>query len=665
MNGYAGEILKVNLTTNVIQTLDTSQYVPDFIGGYGIALKLIWDETVGKPFPSEYSPDAPLVIATGPCAGTPAPTSGRSEVVGIAPQGYPQPWVADSGFGGDFAKQLKFAGYDAILLVGQAPSLTYLYIEDGNAELRDASSLQGLTTLDTQEMLMQAHGREAAIASIGPAGENLVRLAIIEAKTENAAGQGGFGAVMGSKKLKAIVVNGGRCAIQVARPDVLLYETRKIADELPQGSTAGIGLPRKLLTQYPRYCVRKQSGCTSCGECTMPFQDYYENVPMHYIGTGMLSGVYHCVAAAAPALLKGNTDIEAGGFEIAKLCDWLGLNEWEMFEGMNWFIQNCYNAGGLQTLMGQDLSLNQNGPAVYPKEEAEAYLGFTPEQAVQFIQAMAYRKGDGDIFAEGTPRAAEKLGLQDLVWQTHKHGYGPHWDGRYLHFVHFPMWVISAALWGTRGRDPMNSTHGAVQNYHRAVKEWTDDGPIPYEQLKVIGRKVYGTEYAFAGWPDDEEMGYRDKEIVVIWHENRHVMKCSLPVCDQSFPMTYSTATSDMVGDFTAEVRLFNAVVGTDWSLDDMHKATERCYNVLRALHIRQGRTRLEDDSIIRYFEEQPSMYPDEPQRLNPDLYRQMMDRYYDRRGWSTESGFPTRAKLHGLGLDDVADELAREGKLA
>ena len=74
MNGYAGKILKVNLTTNVIQELDTGQYVPDFIGGFGIALKLIWDETVGKPFPSEYSPDAPLVFATGPCAGTPAPT---------------------------------------------------------------------------------------------------------------------------------------------------------------------------------------------------------------------------------------------------------------------------------------------------------------------------------------------------------------------------------------------------------------------------------------------------------------------------------------------------------------------------------------------------------------------------------------------------------------
>ena len=129
--------------------------------------------------------------------------------------------------------------------------------------------------------------------------------------------------------------------------------------------------------------------------------------------------------------------------------------------------------------------------------------------------------------------------------------------------------------------------------------------------------------------------------------------------------MTYSTATADMVGDYTAEVRLFNAVVGTDWSLDDMHKATERCYNVMRALHVRQGKTRLEDASISRYFEEQSSMYPDEPQRLNPDLYRQMMDRYYDRRGWSTESGFPTRAKLHELGLDDVADELAREGKLA
>ena len=151
---------------------------------------------------------------------------------------------------------------------------------------------------------------------------------------------------------------------------------------------------------------------------------------------------------AGSALMKGDSDVEAGGFEIAKLCDWLGLNHWEMFEGMNWFIQNCCNAVRLLPLMGQKLSLNKNGPAVYPKAESEAYLGFTPEQAVQFIQAIAYRNGDGDIFCRGNPTGRRKTGIARSGVADAQAWLRPPLGRTVYALRPLSMWVISAGVSG-------------------------------------------------------------------------------------------------------------------------------------------------------------------------------------------------------------------------
>ncbi|MGD0329839.1 MAG: aldehyde ferredoxin oxidoreductase N-terminal domain-containing protein [Nitrososphaeria archaeon] len=653
MYGWMGKVLRIDLSSGDISEISTGDYVPDFIGGYGLALKLIWDETVGKQFPSEFDPEAPLVLATGPLAGTPSPAAGRSEVGGLAPQSYPVAWVADSGFGGDFATKLKFSGYDAILIVGSSNTPKYIYVEDGEAEIIDATYLWGLYTIKAEQLLLQKHGLDSAVASIGPAGENLVRIAIITTKTENASGQGGFGAVMGSKKLKAIVVKGNQ-RIRVAEPDILIDEVKKITAEFRNGTPKGTYMWRPLSETDPTYTVKKHSGCTGCGECmsaTDSFPDYYENVQQHWTGTGMISGDMHCIGRNASNLI-GNIQNDTA-FEFNKLAEYLGINHWELFAGMGYFIQNCYKDGKLSELMGEKLNLNTNPWTV----------GFPPELAAKFINAIAYRDGDGDIFAEGSPRAEEKLGIQNEAWKTHKHGYGPHWDGRYLHLINYPLWVIAALLWSTWGRDPNNSTHCCVESYYDGVKEW-GGGPIPYEQLKVIGEKVYGTEDAFTGWKNDADLGYKDKEIVVIYHQHRSMMKTSLTVCDWMFPMTWSTATPDNVGDYEAEVRLFNAVTGQNYTLDDMLNSAERCMNVLRSLHVRQGRTRTDDESVIRYFTEQKSAHPDEIQTLDQAKFGTLLDNYYERRGWDKATGWPTEDKLVSLGLKDVSDELARTGNL-
>jgi aldehyde:ferredoxin oxidoreductase len=193
---------------------------------------------------------------------------------------------------------------------------------------------------------------------------------------------------------------------------------------------------------------------------------------------------------------------------------------------------------------------------------------------------------------------------------------------------------------------------------------WGTD-TIPYEEICKAGAKIYGAEHANAGW-DKPELGYVDKEHVAIWHDHRAIIKSSVPACDRQFPLLYDPEAPDKVGDTEAEVRLFNAVVGTDWSLDDMHAACERVFNVMRALHVRQGRTRELDESVIPYFE-QPAMWPDEagPQEIDPEEFREALDRFYDVRGWDKQTGWPTRAKLEEAGLKGVADELEKLGKLS
>jgi aldehyde:ferredoxin oxidoreductase len=683
--GYVGKILRVDLSTGRTSELDTSRYVPDFIGGIGMGYKILWDETNENT--TEWSPENALIFATGPCSGTPTPTSARSEVIGIAPQGYPVPWAAVSGFGGDFGPKLKFAGYDAIVITGKAAKPTYLYVGENDIQVNDGEFLWGMTSFTTQDALARKHGDEVAVVCIGPAGENKVRWATIQSRSENAAGQGGFGAVMGDKNLKAIVVKPGTAKVKVARPEQLVKEVVKVSKEIcpagqhklpvvdndyPYAETKGMG----------RYGVRNQScaysACSGGAKDDHDLPRYFSKVPRKYTGTGSVSGVMYCVGQCSPWLLDNDWGKVERSVEFNKLCDELGLNVWEMFAGMGWFWQNCQQAGQLDRILGEKVELNRKGPAIYPKKDRST--GAPPEFAAKFIKAVAYREGEGDIWAEGTSRAADKLGLSDYAWKTHKHGYAPHWDGRHLQHVKSPVWIVSALGWATQGRDPYDQQHGYVERYTSHVTEWAPfgegkgkkgfpswfgDKTISYREACEAGAKIYGAPNANEGW-DKPELGYVDKEYVATWHERCAIMKSSVPVCDRQFPLLFDAKQPDNVGDIDAEVRLFNAVVGTNWSLKDMHKACERAFNVMRALHVRQGRTRTHDESIIPYFQ-QPANWPDEPapQELDARKFKELLENYYKLHGWDTATGYPTRAKLEEMGLRDVANELARLGKLA
>ncbi|MCW4021250.1 MAG: aldehyde:ferredoxin oxidoreductase, partial [Candidatus Bathyarchaeota archaeon] len=214
--GWIGKILQVDLTGHRVSKLDTKKYAEAFIGGRGVAARIAWEEL--PPNVDAFDPENRLIFMTGPLTGTLAPTcGGRMVVCGAAPQAYPTTHYTRSNMGGFWGAELKYAGYDGVVVYGQADEHVYIWVDNGKVEIVDAKDLWGLDTFETQEALFERHGRGTRVVCIGPAGENLVRIAVIHSEIENAAGQGGFGAVMGSKNLKAIAVRGAG-EVAIARP---------------------------------------------------------------------------------------------------------------------------------------------------------------------------------------------------------------------------------------------------------------------------------------------------------------------------------------------------------------------------------------------------------------------------------------------------------------
>jgi aldehyde:ferredoxin oxidoreductase len=217
--GYAGKILRVDLTTSQITEIPSSNYLPEYLGGRGLNAKIYWDEVM--PEVKALDPENRLIFSVGLLAGTGALCAGRTACASKSPRLYPTNSYFDSSAGGRWGIELKYAGYDAIIVQGKAQKPVYLWINDEHIEIRDAAKLWGLTTRQTQEALMDEHGSSLQVASIGPAGENLVEVSIISLDSGAAFSNAGLGAVMGSKNLKAIAVRGtGR--INVADPAKVL-----------------------------------------------------------------------------------------------------------------------------------------------------------------------------------------------------------------------------------------------------------------------------------------------------------------------------------------------------------------------------------------------------------------------------------------------------------
>jgi len=653
--GYAGKILRINLTEQKITFDDAEKYVKDFIGGRGVVAKIAWDEL--KPGVDPFSPENKLIIMTGPLTGILSPGSGRTAIGGIAPQVYPKPWFTRSNIGGRFGSELKYCGFDGIVIEGTSDKPVYVWIHDEReVELLDASNLWGLDTFAAQKELSKKHGGESASLCIGPAGENLVRIATINSGSGNAAGQGGFGAVMGSKKLKAIVVTSKRNArekdgagvLEVADPKRLMELWMKTM-KLIQGGRA---IPEQMLLKsydgreikYPRkfhacthacpgLCVRGRFIWSSFMWKDAPSKAFHvtESGHTHCIGPSFMG---FQTEAAAPVKVSYELDI-ADGLVIKNLCDKLGINQWDFIGGVILSILICHRKGMIDEskLEGLTCPIDPNDPYFW----------------VKLLEMIAYRKGIGDILAEGLVRAADKLGIshEEIPYVTC--GFAEHGAGRGVWgFLEYPYWIVGALLWATDSRDPFSDTG---HTYPRLVYGLHYVAPLKPEQLKAIARKLWESEESIS---DD----YQGKVQPVIWMQNRGCLTSSLPTDDYTFPIVASNFTEDGFGDTSLESQLYSAVTGVEYTEEQLDMIGERIFNLERAIAVREGRTRQIDENVIPFFKR-----PNWTRRITLDekKFKELLDEYYEARGWDIKTGWPTKSKLEELGLGDVAKELYKE----
>ena len=379
MYGWMGKILQVNLTDSEIKTIPTRPYAEKYLGGRGIGARIYW-ETV-KPETKAFDPENRLIFMTGPLVASSAQGATQLSVVGKSPMTIPEGYCYGS-FGGFVGAELKKAGFDGIIVEGRAPKPVYLWIHDGEAELRDASSLWGQNGYKTGEMLQEIHGERTRYISIGVAGERLVRTALALA-SHDCTLSAGFGAVMGSKNLKAMAIRGtGKVSVaDPARLKELNRYTIKISKRVRLSIPPGVAATgRAGLLE-----VIGLGGCNQCG---------FECISGVYRYGGRL--VRHAKCQSMEYYLPwelGREDEPVDTFADApRLANDHSLESWELESMVNW-LYKCYKTGAL-TEEETGLPLSKMG---------------TREFLEKLLHAIAYREGFGDILAEGLVRAGDKV----------------------------------------------------------------------------------------------------------------------------------------------------------------------------------------------------------------------------------------------------------------
>jgi aldehyde:ferredoxin oxidoreductase len=675
--GYTGKIARIDLTTGVVTYVSTWDYVPKYIGGRGICNKIFWDEV--RPGVRALDPENKLIIMTGPTTGTGIPAGGRTVIAGIAPQCFPEQY-SWSSIGGWFGAELKFAGYDGLILEGKAVQSSYIWIEDEKIQILSAKNIRGMYVYDTQLKLEEIHGKDVKSLVIGPAGENLVRGAIIATANENAAGKGGYGAVFGSKNLKAITVRGTGCVTPADVEGILklrhvmgrpLYRTNPVMYH-------DVFKPRPHITVPVVGGLKQAQVCCSHG-CNQHCDLFLLDVKSATSRSGKVNQVNKCVGVYAfqwmddcgwtpaqtfvteqnnnPAcLMQSNAgtvppnfyDPAAGvlferhlgdtvnfwdadyerGAVINDLCNQYGINKWDIIVWlMPWLVM------GKKEGVFSDLNL---GMEVNPDSE---------DFIKNLLDMIVYRKGYyGNLFAEGMSRAIRELGedkygttlyqgrvsnripgkrLDIPINFASAWGYSYHWHGRgFQGSIDIAAWLPAVLALMTSTRDSQSDTHiHDTYDYFRAVHEDPWKNPLTAQST--------------------------------IMNENKAELKEALTSCDWQLPNLYRPGM---------ESEIFNMAAGTNFTEADLNDAAERIKNLFRAILIRNyGRTReMEVNEVLPIL-----TYPDaDDKTVNEAEYNHLVDNYYKLRGWDLKTGWPTRETYEKYGLKEIADQLEVLGKL-
>jgi len=630
---YAGKILRANLSTKKIFSEPTSKYAERFLGGRGINQWILFKET--SPDIPALDPARPLIFGTGVLVGTAAPGACRYSVDS---RNYLTGGVGSSNSGGHFGPELKFAGYDHITITGRSREPCYLWIDDGNVEIRNASHVWGETTWGTDDSIRKELGDDdIQLATIGPAGENLVRAACIINNGARAAGRCGLGSVMGSKHLKAIAVR-GTGNIAVAKPEKFMKLVEELLERMNKDPYMEFFKPYGTMT-VSQHDNDNWSGCP-----VRNFQDGYweksKNIRCEELVKRFSKGNLGCFSCpiSCSHWLRISTGefkgVSGEGFETNTINNFgykLGIDNWPAI----------IKAHVLCSQYGLDVD-NTAGPIAWAMEcyqrgvlTKEDTGGLELEWGnykvvLELIEKIAMREGIGDLLAEGSKRASDKIGRGSQKYAMHIKGQDLYETLRYR-----KGWALGVIV------SPLGGGHlrGAA----------AFEGNIGPEDAE----KYYGVRTAA------DRRTYEGKAKIVTWMENFKAVLDSVGIC----ALLSWWKSPHLIGPEDI-AKLLEAATGRRMDVRELLKIGERIHNVEKAINARVGMTRKDDRPPDRFFNEPIKSGPGKGERLEKDKFEKVLDEYYELRGWDKETGLPTRSKLEEVDLKEVADELEKHGKL-
>jgi aldehyde:ferredoxin oxidoreductase len=618
MYSYGGDILRVNLSDGTIHRHLTEEHLARvFLGGRGLNVKRLWDELPAHT--DGLSPENMLVFGVGPLVGTTFPGGARFNITAMSPQ---TGILGDSNAGGFFGPELKFAGYDQVIIQGRADHPVFLWIRDDVVELRDARGLWGRDVWDTSEAIQQElSDPDVQVATIGQGAENGVRFAGVFVNLNRPAARTGMGTVMAAKNLKAVAVRGtglipvadmARFSEIVERLDEIIYSHPEYEIRCRLGTTKLIkaldsigGLPTRHFQRGRFEEADAVSGeaieklykikSKACFACTIPCSRFLAVDDPRFAGLRLEGPEYEPLAGFTARV--GNGDL-ALALKCVDLANRYGLDAIALSEVISWAME-CYQRGLLSGGEADGLDLTWgNG-----------------ETILALIHKVAHREGFGDFLADGVKKAAERLGRGSEEIALH---------GKGLEVFQADVRSIKAYGLGnavaSRGADHLRS------------EPWFEFSNDPQEGVRRYGIP----ETAF-------RLEFKGKGLVVKHFEEMAAISDATGVCKN----TYNNME---VLDWGGTAELLQAATGWDLTGEEVRQIGERIVNLERLFIAREGITR-KDDTLPRRFLKEPLPEGSGPSTGAVLELEPMLDEYYRARGWDVETGLPTQEKLEQLGL--------------
>jgi len=600
--GYMGKVLFVDLSSGAIreEALDEKAR-RDFVGGYGVGARVLYSRQKAGADP--LGPDNMVGFVTGPLTGTPVPTGTRYQVVAKSP--LTGGW-GDANSGGDFGPYLKFSGFDAVFVTGISPKPVYLLLDNGKAEVKDASGLWGKDAYETEDALTAQYGKDCRVACIGPSGEKLSLISAVMTDRGSAAGRSGLGAVMGSKKLKAVVAKGSQPVQLADKAAVDKFRTEQIKNwQMP--ARGGMSF----IERWHKYGTSAMTA-NSAHSGDTPVRNWggvgVVDVPdVKGLDADALlakvtkpSGCWHCPIACKAVMKEGTGQYKYAAGSRRPEYETLGsfgvMCGQSDGEAINMANDICNRAGldtiSAGTVVAFAIECYENG--VLTKKDTDGIdlkWGFYHAKIV-ITEKLARNEGLGAILAQGVKVAAQKIGNGAEKFAVHAGGQeiGMH-DPKLAGF----------GGWSSSARYQMDATPGRhTQGF----------GPSSFRGhlVNALGLCTFG--FGFGATPESD---------------------------------------ARLMG-------MINGVTGWGATMDDLLKAGERIANMRHVFNLREGVNELK-------WYVHPRIVGDPPQKTGPlaGVTTDMRDQIMWNLGaldWDHASGKPSKAKLLSLGLDDVAKDL-------